>query len=286
LPQSTKKVTTAGRKLAVIVWENNATHPTMKKYIALLLLLFIGDARGQSAEPGRVTDYDFTKTVIKICGNTIYYDSQSVDACSAQSAKAKAADKCDYYYLYREAASEDKKCYEGAVFPYGGARVFFTPGRIEEWHSTLFDARRSYDAFIAEEEAQKNRREEEERVKAAKANKQQQEKIKKFLAANPGCQMLIKELRWGIEGKSYFAEGNVTNLTKLPVNRVRVIVEWKSKDHIVLGAAGTHLDFSTLLPGQSCQFVVRQAGANPLAKYTNIYILDQSNQVIQSCIYK
>jgi hypothetical protein len=259
-----------------------------KIYITLFILLCISDATWQfTNQQARATEYDFAKTIVKICGKTIYYDCVSVDACDPQYSKASSeVDKCDYYYLYRDADLGDKKCYEGAMFPYGGAHVFFTPGRIEEWHSSLFEARNSFDIFMAEEEAKNKQKQEADRVKAAKANKQQQEKLRKFLAGNPGCQLLIKELRWGVDGNFFFAEGNVTNLTTSPLNRLKVSVEWKSNDNINLGSASAFLDYGTLLVGQTCQFAVRKGGANPKAKYLNVFILDELNRPITSCLYK
>lgn len=262
----------------------------MKKkiFISFLLLLCINDATWQSTDQqARATEYDFAKTIVKICGKTIYYDCLSIDACGPQYSKASSeVDKCDYYYLYRDADMGDKKCYEGAMFPYGGAHVFFTPGRIEEWHSTLFEARKSFDAFMAEEDARNKQKQEEERVKAARANKQQQEKLKKYLASNPGCLLLIKEIRWGVDGNFFFAEGTITNLTKYPLNRLRVSVEWQSKDHINLGSASTYLDYGTLLGGQTCHFAMKQGGANPQAKYLNVFVSDDSNRPIKSCLFK
>ena len=256
----------------------------MKKkiFLSFLLLLCINDATWQSTDQqARATEYDFAKTIVKICGKTIYYDCLSIDACGPQYSKASSeVDKCDYYYLYRDADMGDKKCYEGAMFPYGGAHVFFTPGRIEEWHSTLFEARKSFDAFMAEEDARNKQKQKEERVKAARANKQQQEKLKKYLASNPGCLLLIKEIRWGVDGNFFFAEGTITNLTKYPLNRLRVSVEWQSKDHINLGSASTYLDYGTLLGGQTCHFAMKQGGANPQAKYLNVFVSDDSNRPI------
>jgi hypothetical protein len=262
-------------------------HMGMKISVAVVILLCIGDPTGQvTGRMARAAEYDFTKTILKICGKTVYYDTSSVDACSPQNARASnEVDKCDYYYLYRDADLGDGKCYEGTMFPYGGARVFFTPGRIEEWHSSLFEARKSFDAFMAEEDARNKQKQEEERVKAAKANRQQQEKLKKFLAGNPGCQVLIKEMRWGVDGKFFFAEGNVTNLTQSPLIGLKVLVEWKSKGHISLGSASTYLDYGTLLSGQTCRFGVRQSGANPQGKYISVFIFDQSNQPIKFCVY-
>ena len=125
----------------------------------------------------------------------------------------------------------------------------------------------------------------EQEKKAAIAKAKQEKRVKDCV--DSGAILLINNWTWGKSyGDNVSVEGLITNISGSKLDYVKIVALFFDKSNTYISSAWSYTKITTLMPYQSSPFRISWLGANPLAKYAHLKVLDRQDNEIRTCNVK
>jgi len=166
-------------------------------------------------------------------------------------------------------------------------------GYILKSKCMLFSSRSEAEAYLQKVQNSEKQKAEQEAKKSAeaarkKADERKAEQAERQKACiSSGAIVIINNWTWGRSyGDNVSIEGLVTNVSNSKLEYVKVVALFFDQNNTFISSAWGYTKITTIMPYQSSPFKFSWLGANPLAKYAQIKILDRQENEIQACSLK
>jgi len=87
-------------------------------------------------------------------------------------------------------------------------------------------------------------------------------------ASAPRLQVLAKRGYESESGGYYYVEGQVKNITNQPIDRLRIVATWFTKDGTFITTDQAMIDYDPLMPGQTSPFKTITRGNPQMSKFS------------------